>query len=88
MAELAAIRDQGFALDLEENIAGVMCVAGIVRNAHGDHVGSVDVSFPRADQGRIDELVRLSLGTAAQISRSLGYALGSPGRRDGRTTIG
>jgi len=85
--ELVRIRDQGFALDLEENIAGVMCVAGVVRGAHGDQVGSVDVSFPRADQWRIDELIRLVLNTAAQISRNLGYASDSHRRGDQRTTI-
>ncbi|MER6084944.1 IclR family transcriptional regulator [Streptomyces sp. NPDC001833] len=43
-AELAKVREQGFALDDEENEPGVRCLAVPVRDAKGAVVGAVNVS--------------------------------------------
>ncbi|MFJ8113112.1 IclR family transcriptional regulator [Streptomyces sp. NPDC096132] len=43
-AELARVREQGFALDDEENEVGVRCLAVPVRDAKGAVIGAVNVS--------------------------------------------
>jgi DNA-binding IclR family transcriptional regulator len=74
-AELAAIRRQGYALDREENVAGVMCVAAPVFGADGEQVATASVAFPRAGDERVAELIPPVVATAATVSRNLGYAM-------------
>lgn len=81
MAELAAIRQRGFAIDNEENEQGVRCVGAAIYDSLGDAIGAVSVSalvfsFPDETLGEMGATV---LSTAEKISK----ALGSP-ERNGR----
>ncbi len=44
--ELTKVRDQGFALDLEEITRGLICVAAPVFGLRGDLMGSISVTLP------------------------------------------
>lgn len=59
-AELAAIRERGYALDLEENEPGIRCVAAAVADSLRDSVVSLSVSGPRdrMPDERIPEIAR------------------------------
>ena len=72
--ELARVREQGYALDDEENSLGVRCVAAPVFNSEGKVEAALGVSgtthdFPRANIPRIAELVRAA---TRRISQQLG----------------
>lgn len=74
--ELQRVREQGYALDIEEFNPGVCCIGAPVRNHDGQVVGSFSVSVPvfRADYARMQELVAMVLEAAQKISYKLGYA--------------
>jgi DNA-binding IclR family transcriptional regulator len=57
--ELARVRDAGWALEAEENVRGLACVAAPIRGA-GRAVAAVSVSGPveRIEVGRVAPLVR------------------------------
>jgi len=77
MAELQAIREQGFAFDREEDYVGVECIAMPVFDAGGVCVASVSVSYPAALPQRTEELQGLVAAAADKISANLG---GGPAR--------
>lgn len=59
-AELCRVRAQGHALDREETITGLCCVAAPVRDADGSVVAAVSLSTPTARfDRRADEYLRL-----------------------------
>ena len=70
MEELAHIREQGFALDNEENFPGIRCVGAPIRDAGGRVVAAVSVTVPvqRMSDERVRELWRLVTNTARMIS--------------------
>jgi len=70
MEELARIREQGFALDNEENFPGIRCVGAPIRDAGGRVVAAVSVTVPvqRMNDERVRELWRLVTNTARMIS--------------------
>ncbi|MCW2882363.1 MAG: Transcriptional regulator, IclR family [Sphaerisporangium sp.] len=75
LAELDVVRDQGFAIDDEENEEGVRCVGLPIMNASGQPVAAFSVSAP-ANRFSIDDCHRLApsaLAMAAEISRRIGY---------------
>ena len=71
--ELAAIRAQGYALDREEWLVGLACVAVPVFDRNGACVATASVAYPAVQVERRDELIRRVGETAARISASLGY---------------
>jgi DNA-binding IclR family transcriptional regulator len=75
-AHLEQVRQQGYALDLQELQLGLCCVAVGVANHCGQVVASVGVSVPvaRFDDERRHALVDLLRGT----SRRIGARLGQP----------
>jgi DNA-binding IclR family transcriptional regulator len=73
LAELAAIRQQGYAFDREELLDGLACIAAPVFDRDGTCVATASVAYPAIQSGRRDELVRLVTETAATISLNLGY---------------
>lgn len=75
LAELAAVRRQGYALDNEEHEAGVRCVAAPVYGRNGEMVAAVSIAGPasRMTRGRQAELVPRLLKAVAVISRRMGY---------------
>jgi len=74
-AQLAAAREAGFARTFEELETGLDAIAAPVLGADGQVVAAVDVSGPahRLREGGRPELIRLTRGAAADLSRQLGY---------------
>lgn len=68
-------REQGYALDDEENEIGARCVASAVYNHLGYPVAAISISIPlpRFPRERIDDLGQQVRRTAQKISRALGY---------------
>lgn len=71
-AEMAEIRNRGYALDREEDYIGIECVAVPIFSAGGQCVASVSVSYPTSPPERTEELIRLVSGAADKISANLG----------------
>ncbi|PKH43765.1 transcriptional regulator, IclR family [Nocardioides alpinus] len=73
--ELARVREQGYAVAVDELEIGLTAVAAPIRNAHGDVVASMSVSGPsfRLPEDRLDEVLRLVVGAAREVSHRLGW---------------
>ena len=69
------MREQGYALAVDELEVGLTAVAAPIRNAHGDVVASMSVSGPtfRLSADRIDDVVRLLVQAAEEVSHRLGW---------------
>lgn len=74
-AELAAIRERGYATDNSEHQLWTGCVAAPIRNASGHVFASISVTGPadRMTADRITQLAPVVVQTADTISRQLGY---------------
>jgi DNA-binding IclR family transcriptional regulator len=74
-AELARVRESGYAVTVEEYEIGLNAVAAAVRDRAGDVVAAVSVSGPsyRLDERRISALIAPLLAGAAEISRRMGF---------------
>jgi DNA-binding IclR family transcriptional regulator len=73
--ELARIRATGFAIDNEEHIEGIRCIATPVRDHSGDVCACLCIVGPktRIPQRRLAELRRPLAAAAAELSARLGY---------------
>jgi DNA-binding IclR family transcriptional regulator len=73
--ELAEVREQGYAVAVDELEVGLAAVAAPIRNAHGDVIASMSVSGPtfRLPDKRIDEIVPVLVEAAAEVSHRLGW---------------
>lgn len=74
-AELDRVREQGYAVAVDELEVGLTAAAAPIRNAHGDTVASMSVSGPtfRVTSDRIDEVVGAVVAAAEEVSRRLGW---------------
>ncbi len=74
-AELDQVRQQGFALAVDELEVGLTAAAAPIRNVHGDVVASMSVSGPtfRITADRIDEVVAKLVEAADEVSHRLGW---------------
>ena len=74
-AELDQVRDQGYALAVDELEVGLTAAAAPIRNVHGDVVASMSVSGPtfRISSDRIDEVVAKVVEAADEVSHRLGW---------------
>ncbi|SMB97223.1 transcriptional regulator, IclR family [Thermanaeromonas toyohensis ToBE] len=72
---LFRVREQGFALDCEENREGVICVAAPIFQADGKVIAAVSISGPsfRFSVERAKELAPVVKEAAKRISRKLGF---------------
>ena len=63
-AELEQVREQGYALAVDELEVGLTAAAAPIRNVHGDVVASMSVSGPtfRITQDRIEEIIGQARG--------------------------
>jgi DNA-binding IclR family transcriptional regulator len=73
--ELARVREQGYAVAVDELEIGLTAVAAPIRNAHGDVIASMSVSGPsfRLPEDRLVTVVRLVVAAAAEVSHRLGW---------------
>ncbi len=75
-AHLQHIREQGYALDDEENEKGIKCVAAPIRDQSGKVIAAISISVPGI-RIRIDTLLTTLkdqiTATAVKISKKLGY---------------
>jgi DNA-binding IclR family transcriptional regulator len=80
--ELMRIRATGFAIDNEEHIAGIRCIATPVRDHSGDVRASLCVVGPtsRLPQRRLAEIREVLAAVAADLSAQLGH--GSTGTKN------
>lgn len=73
--EFKWIRENGYAVDRQENMMGFSCVAAPIWNFTGKVIAGVSVSGPSFRIERnIPELSKLVKETASRISKSLGYS--------------
>jgi DNA-binding IclR family transcriptional regulator len=82
LRELAAVRERGFSLDIEEFASGVCCIGAPIFGGSGRVVGSLAISLPasRYQAGRAP-LTRHVVATARAATRALtvlGYTAPSP----------
>jgi DNA-binding IclR family transcriptional regulator len=75
--EIAGIRRQGFAMDNEEHIEGIRCMAMPVRDHSGEVQASLCVVGPRSrlPQRRFREIRRILAAAAAGLSARLGHGM-------------
>ncbi|KUO48741.1 MAG: IclR family transcriptional regulator [Desulfitibacter sp. BRH_c19] len=75
MEDLEVIKLQGYAIDNEELISGVSCVAAPIYDNNGKVIGAISVSGPsgKIKGEKYSEIVEEITGTAMTISRELGY---------------
>ncbi len=73
--ELARIRSTGFAIDNEEHIEGIRCIATPVRDHSGEVRASLCVLGPRSrlPQRRLVEIRKMLAAVAVDLSARLGY---------------
>ena len=75
LKELRKVREDGYATDLEENEANVVCVAAPVFNAKGKIIASMSLSgiVGITMNGNRDEAIELVRTYAARLSEKMGY---------------
>ena len=80
--ELAEVREQGYAVAVDELEVGLTAIAAPIHNAHGDVIASLSVSGPtfRLNEARVKELVAVVQDAAGEVSRRLGYGSGRGAR--------
>lgn len=73
--ELARVRAQGYALDIEEYEEGLRCAAGPVRDHAGRVVAAIGIAGPshRLSEDQMPRLIPSVIRSAAAISRNLGH---------------
>jgi DNA-binding IclR family transcriptional regulator len=73
--ELERVRDQGYAVAVDELEVGLTAIAAPIRNAHGDVVASMSVSGPtfRLTADRMDDVIGLLIAAADEVSHRLGW---------------
>ena len=73
--ELDKVREQGYAVAVDELEVGLTAVAAPIHNAHGDVIASMSVSGPtfRLDEARLPEVIGLLTEAAAEVSHRLGW---------------
>ena len=77
--QLTIIKKQGYAIDDEENEAGIRCVAAPIFNDKGKAVSAISLSGPafRVTKKLIqDSLKKEIMNTASEISKRLGFKTG------------
>ncbi|MBP3040629.1 IclR family transcriptional regulator [Bacillaceae bacterium Marseille-Q3522] len=75
LKELAKVRQRGYALDLEENEYGIICIAAPIFDHLGKVAAAVSISGPtiRMTQERLQKLKPRMMETGKQISARLGF---------------
>jgi IclR family KDG regulon transcriptional repressor len=73
--ELNKVKEQGFALDREENEKDVRCIAAPIRNYQGKTIAAISISSPayRTDINKENHLKEALIETSKEVSKRLGY---------------
>jgi DNA-binding IclR family transcriptional regulator len=74
-AELARVKEQGYAVDREESMEGAFCVAAPVLDSHGRPVAAISISGPTTRFGPSSEQAAADAlrAAAAAVRAGLGY---------------
>lgn len=74
LANLAAVRRRGWAIDDEEHAVGLRCVGAAIHDEHGGVMGAISVSGPtvRLTDERVGELGPMVKRAAAEITERIG----------------
>lgn len=77
LKELESIRKNGYAMDNEERIEGLTCIASSVFDHTGSAKYAISVSGPtiRMTKEKIEETIKLVKDAAKEISNRLGYGV-------------
>lgn len=71
LEHLSRVREQGIAVDVEENVTGVVCVAAPIFDPEGRALASISISGPAARMGpklaQVNEAVRSAAVTASRM---------------------
>ena len=80
IAELRTIRERGYALDMEENENGIVCLGAPVFDHAGKAVGGVSISTLTLEAWKrpVDELAETVVKVGAEISHSFGAPTPAP----------
>ena len=83
LKELEHVREQGYAIDDEENSIGVRCIGAPVYNAMGRVEAAIGVSGTVAmvNAETMPKFIEAVKEAARRISAKLGYSAHSPGAR-------
>lgn len=75
LAELAKVKNQGYALDNEECEIGARCIAAPIKDYTGKIIAAISVSGPtsRMTMEKITDISKIITTYASQISNTLGY---------------
>ncbi len=74
MDQFKAFRDQGYAIEREENEIGGLCISAPIHNHSSNPVAAVSVSFPLS---RLDETMIATYGTKIlEVARGISVKLG------------
>jgi DNA-binding IclR family transcriptional regulator len=74
-AELAHVRETGYALAVDELEVGLTAAAAPIRSAHGDIVASMSISGPtyRLTEEKLERVVPMLVAAATEVSHRLGW---------------
>ncbi|MGI6226350.1 MAG: IclR family transcriptional regulator [Peptococcales bacterium] len=72
---IEVVRENGYALDIEEIELGIRCVGAPIRNYSGQVIGAFSCSAPatRVSAEKLSEIIEAVKETAQKISQKLGY---------------
>jgi IclR family acetate operon transcriptional repressor len=73
--ELQKVRASGVAIDQEESIGGIKCVAGPIRDYNGTIIAAMSIAVPthRAEEGKLEQFTRSLQEITKRFSQDLGY---------------
>jgi IclR family transcriptional regulator, KDG regulon repressor len=84
LEHLASVREQGIALDLEENLSGVVCAAAPIFDQHGRVVAAISISGPATRMEpkltHIQDEIRTAGQTISRMLRPRSLSPESPAR--------
>lgn len=68
--ELKLIREQGYSIDKEEYIKGLICMGVPVKKKNGDVVAAISIAIPavRMDYKKMDEYIKMLMETSEKIT--------------------
>lgn len=76
MKQIAEVRRKGWSIDDEEHEKGVRCIAAPIRDYRGNVIAALSITGSAAivNEARDEEIARLVVETAENISRRLGFS--------------